>query len=243
MQQNHPDAPLLPHRLSVLGEAMGTVAQHVWTALDDKLAPTIPVPDMLATVARILAMLDAQIQLVSVRTNDLMPEVIANQTASDLAVYRAVGRFEASVRELLAGYHQVLSLAAFGDGVIARNLLAAAYRHTLNEIHDWLCEVVFTIADPLAAIQRRGLPTSGHVELPLTLTLTPAPELDELAKWAAQHSARRTPRPSPRTPAASVTTRPAQPKSPGFWDTLTTAILLCGISNALFGSDADDCDV
>ena len=238
MQKNHPDAPLLPHRLTVLGAAMRAVAQHVWTAIESKVTPTIPVPDMVATIVRTLAMLDAQIHLLTVRTNDLMRDVIANETASDSDVYRAVGRFEASVRELLAGYHQVLGLAAFGDTAIARNLLAGAYRHTLHEIHDWLCEVVVTLADPLAAIQRRGLPTSGHVELPLTLTLTPAPGLSELATWAAHHPDRR----APHVPAASLATTSPQPKSPGLWDTITTVFLLCAISNALFGSDADDCD-
>ena len=43
--------------------------------------------------------------------------------------------------------------------------------------------------DPVTALERRGLPTSGHVELRLDPIITDAPQLAELGRWAARNGA------------------------------------------------------
>jgi len=43
--------------------------------------------------------------------------------------------------------------------VEARDLLAGVYRHFLVEVRDWLVELVETLADPMVAVKKRGLPT------------------------------------------------------------------------------------
>ncbi len=221
------DEALLPHRLSVLGEAM----RPVWQKLEAELAITpwskTPVLDIAATVRQNLAQLETAVHRLTERINDLMGEVVENEAASDSEVYRAVGRFEAPLRDLLASYHGVQALAAYGADEEARDLLADVYRHSLNEIRDWLDDLVGTLTDPMAAVKRRGLPTSGYVELPLTLELTAAPGLAGLSHWAKRQSLALFP--TRRKPNAGL----------GFWGTVGAVALGWGIGEALFGDD--DC--
>lgn len=224
------DESLLPRRLTVLGEAMRPVSQKLDAELDYTAWSTTPVVDIAATVRHELAQLETAVHRLTDRINDLMGEVVSNESASDSEVYRAVGRFEALLRDVLASYHGVLSLAAYGADAEARDLLAGVYRHSLIELRDWLHELVETLADPMAAVHRRGLPTSGYVELPLTLELTAAPELAGLSRWAGRHH---------DYGAFSSTISPNRRSGLGFWGTVGAVMLGWGIGEALFGDD--DC--
>lgn len=109
-------------------------------------------------------------------------------------------------------------------------MLEHAYRHSLIEIRDWLHELVETLADPMATVHRRGLPTSGYVELPLTLELTAAPELAGLSRWAERQSG---------YSGFSSSTSLNRKSGLGFWGTVGAVVLGWGIGEALFGDD--DC--
>ena len=50
-----------------------------------------------------------------------------------------------------------------------------------SELGHWEADTFF--ADPMAALQKRGLPTSGDVELELSLTFTTPKELGEFREW------------------------------------------------------------
>jgi len=215
---------LLPHRLTLLGEAMRPVLQNLETELDDSVEADTPVFDIAATVQHELAQLEKAVHRLAKRINDLMDDVASNEAASDSEVYRAASRFEAALQGILARYHGILSLDAYGTDIIVIDLLADVYRHSLIEIRDWLEELVETVADPMAAVRRRGLPTSGHVEIPLFLELTTAPELDELANWVEL----------PSDYGASSSNRGS---GLGFWGTVGAVVLGWGIGDALFGND------
>lgn len=221
------DESLLPRRLIVLGEAMRPVWQKLEAELDASTWSNTPVLDMVATVQYNLSQLEAAVHRLTERINDLMGEVVANEAASDSEVYRAVGRFEAPLRDVLTSYHSVQALEAYGANAEARDLLADVYRHSLIEIRDWLYELIETLADPMAAVKKRGLPTSGYVELPLTLELTAAPGLAGLSRWAERHSLALFP--ARREPKTGL----------GFWGTVGAVALGWGIGEALFGDD--DC--
>lgn len=224
------DESLLPRRLTILGEAMRPVWQKLDAELDITPWSNTPVIDIAATVRHELAQLETALHRLTDRINDLMGEVVSNEAASDSEVYRAVGRFEAPLRDVLASYHGVQGLAAYGADAEARDLLACVYRHSLIEIRDWLGELVETLADPMAAVHRRGLPTSGYVELPLTLELTAAPELAGLSGWAEKQG---------RYGVFSSATSPNKNSGLGFWGTVGAVMLGWGIGEALFGDD--DC--
>lgn len=217
------DEPLLPHRVTLLGEAMRPLWRRIGTQIEHHVLPATAVHGMAEIVSRHLDALQARAHRLNDRINSLMSDVVANESATDGDVHRAVGRFEALVDDLLAGYREVRALNAYGRDAEARDLLAGVYRHTLVEIRDWLDDLVETLADPMAVVRRRGLPTTGYVELPLTLTLTAAPELAALSRWIGGN-------------AGGI---PGRKSGLGFWGTVGALILGWGIGEALFGND--DC--
>lgn len=222
------DDPLLPHRVTLLGEAMRPLWRKLEARLDDHVALVMPVYGLAEIVSHHLDELQSLVHRLTDRINSLMSDVVANESATDGDVYRAVGRFEAFVDDLLAGYHEVRALNAYGRDVEARDLLAGVYRHTLVEIRDWLGDLVETLANPMAIVRLRGLPTTGYVELPLTLTLTAAPELASLSRWIEGNVG---------AFSSGGTTR--RKSGLGFWGAVGAVILGWGIGDALFGDD--DC--
>lgn len=222
------DEPLLPRRVTLLGEAMRPLWRKIEAQLDHPVLPASPVYGMPEIVSRHLDELQALAHRLTDRINSLMSDVVANESATDGDVYRAVGRLEAFVDDLLAGYRDVRALSACSSDAEARDLLAGVYRHALVEIRDWLADLVETLADPMAVIRRRGLPTTGYVELPLTLTLTAATELVALSRWIRRNGGR-----------FSAGGTPRRKSGLGFWGTVGGLILGWGIGEALFGDD--DC--
>lgn len=222
------DEPLLPHRITLLGEAMRPLWRKIETQLGHHVLPATAMYGMAEIVSSHLDELQVLAHRLADRINSLMSDVVANESATDGDVYRAVGRFEAFVDDLLAGYREVRVLNAYGRDAEGRDLLAGVYRHTLVEIRDWLEDLVETLADPMAVVRRRGLPTTGYVELPLTLTLTAAPELAALSRWIEGNLG---------SFSSGSTTR--RKSGLGFWGTVGAVILGWGIGEALFGDD--DC--
>lgn len=226
------DEPVLPHRVTLLGEAMHPVWRKLEAQLDRPAVPaTIPVYGMAGIVSRHLDELQTLVHGLADRTNALMSDVVSNESATDGDIHRVVGRFEAVVDDLLAGYRDVRALDAYGRDAEARDLLARIYRHTLVEIRRWLDELVEALADPMAVSRRRGLPTAGQVELPLALTLTAVPDLAALSQWIGQ------------APGALAADGRSSGKSGlGFWGMAGAFVLGWGIAGALFGDDDCGCD-
>lgn len=225
------DQPVLPRRVTLLGEAMRPLERRISGRLDMPVAPVADVPGMNEIVSNHLGALQDIVQRLPDRLAGLMADVVENEGVSDAEVYRAAGRLEASVDDLLAGYLGVRALRAFGTDAEARDLLAGVYRHTLAEIRDWIAELVAVLADPIAALRKRGLPTSGAVELRLALRLTAAPQLAKLSQWTTSQQVSQ--------PTADYQPPPAS--GLGFWGTLGTILLAWGIGGALFGGDDCEC--
>jgi hypothetical protein len=220
------DEARLPRRVVLLGEALRPVWLESVAQLAGPVEPAIPAGGMIEIAAQHLSALRIIGARVVHRVNDLMPAVVANEQASDAEIFRAAGRLEAAIDDLLMGYRDVRLLRVDPREDQARDLLAALYRHTADEVCSWLGELVETLADPLAAARRRGLPTAGVVELPLRLTLSVAPELAELSHWIEQ-----------RAEAIVQGTRRRKSGRPGFWCTVAAALVGVGIGATLFGDD------
>ena len=103
-------------------------------------------------------------------------------------VHRAAGRFEMVLDELLDGYWELRVLRPYPAHKRGYELLLAVYRHTLAQIQAWLLDVVECLADPMAALKKKGLPTSGEVQLNLSLTFTSPPEQGELLDWIREQT-------------------------------------------------------
>lgn len=233
------DALALPPRMTLLGEAMRPIWEKLKGQIDQPVPHTEAVVEMREIVLSHMRSLQDMIPRLADRINHLMRDVVTNDDAGDADTYRAVGRFEAFLDDLLADYRSVRALKAYGDDTEGRDLLAGVYRHTLMEISDWLGELVETLTDPMTAVVKRGLPTTGRVELTLTMKLTAAPQLENLTRWAERHAA-------VLSGMQYAPGAPARQKSGlGFWGTVGTMALAWGIVGALFGdhdcgSDVDD---
>lgn len=218
------DEITLTPRLVCLGEAMAPVLGKLDAALAEQALPTDPVRSIVDVIRRGLDALGRSIPRLSDQVNGLMTDVAANESASDRDVYRAVGRFEGVLDEIISDYRKVSRQSAYGSDEEACELLTGTYRHSLREIQIWLQDLVDTLADPIAALHRKGLPTTGSIEIPLTLTLTSAPELTGLQRWGERHSMY-TPSPTPTNQGL------------GFWGTVGAIAIGWGIGEALFGDD------
>lgn len=216
------DEPVLPHRLKVLGMAMQSLLVKVERGINAPVYPVTPVSDMLDVIPKGLEPLRMAVFRLEARIQALMTDVVARESASDADVYRAVGGLEANLDDLIASYHGVCGLNARLADARAVVLMADVYRHTLFEVRDWLRTLVDALADPVGALRRRGLPTRGDVVIPITLRLTPAPQLADLLQWAKE-----------RSPCGKIKGR----SELGFWGTATAVMLGVGLGNALFGDD------
>lgn len=220
------DEITLPSRLVYLGEAMVPVLRKLDATLAERSLPTVPVGSMTDVIKEGLAALGRSMPRLSDQVNGLMSDVAANESATDLDVYRAVGRFEGVLDEIIRDYRKIDRHAAFIGDEEARVLLVRTYRHSMREIQVWLQDLVNTLAAPKEALRRKGLPTTGTIEIPLTLTLTAAPELAGLQRWGERHSI--------YTPSPTSTNQGL-----GFWGTVGAIAIGWGIGEALFGDD--DC--
>lgn len=212
----------LPPRLVCLSEAMAPVLRKLDNALAEQAVPTVRVESIVDVIRGGLDALGRSMPRLSDQVNGLMTDVAANENASARDVYRAVGRFEGVLDEIISDYQKVSRQSAYGSDEEVCALLAGTFRHSLQEIQEWLRDVVETLEDPMAALQRKELPTTGYVEIPLTLTLTSAPGLAGLQRWGEDHS---------------VYTPPAKSQGLGFWGTIGAIAIGCGIGEALFGND------
>ena len=153
----------LPSRLVCLGEAMAPLLGKLDAALSEQSHPTVPVGSIVDVIKEGLAALGGSIPRLSVQVNGLMTDVAANESASDRDVYRAVGRFEGVLDEIISDYRRVCLHAADGSDEEPCELLAGTYRHSMREIQDWLQDLVETLADPITALHRKGLATTGSI--------------------------------------------------------------------------------
>lgn len=221
------DEAVLPKRISLLGEAMNPVLRKLRSGIAQRLTATAPVGSMIDVISLSLNSLQGIVHRLNGQVNALMSDVVSKEDASDADVYRAVGRFDGFLDDLLSEYQGLMRLNAYGADIEGRDLLVGAYRHTLVEIRDWLQDLVDTLADPQAALRRKGLPTTGPVEIPLTLHLTGAPELAALGRWGERQSG---------------VFSSSKNSGLGFWGTVGALALGWGIGNALFGDDDCGCN-
>lgn len=216
--ENAIDELVLPHRLTELGKSM----RPVWVKTSGEIdAPSIrfTVPIDIATIAwRYTDAIQRAIGQISNQVNGLMTDIVSNESASDDDIHRAVGRLEARLDDLLANYKEILCLNTVGSNEEARMLLEGAYQHVIVEIGNWLKDVVDTLADPTAAARKRGISTTGNVELRLTLTLTAPPQCCELMLWVER-----------RREQSSETVRVPKSSGLGFWGVVGLATFIYGI--------------
>ncbi|MCY4012349.1 MAG: hypothetical protein OXG82_06505 [Gammaproteobacteria bacterium] len=113
---------------------------------------------------------------------------VTGPDAADSAVWRATSRVEIHIEGLLDQYDEVRRVKPESGDFHAYALLGGIYHNLLEQVQTWLNDVLESVDDPVGALRKRGLPTEGHVEITIPLTVEPPPQVDELARWAQQRT-------------------------------------------------------
>ena len=220
-------SPTLRPGVTALGEALRPMLSELQTQLDARVRGDLRVSDVAGEIADHLDEMADTLSALEAKVNTL-GELLSLQRPAAM-IHRAAGGLEVHLDTLLARYSEVRRWRPGVSDLPARDLLAGVYRHLLTEIRSWMDELVEVIDDPLTAVKRRGLPTSGCVELPINLTLTEAPQLAELHDWLERELRGAG---DDRLPPA-----PARKSGLGFCGTVAAAVLGFAIGASLFGGE------
>lgn len=170
---------IFPARLQALAGALLPLQRRVHEGLTQGGRPAVPARSGTEQVSHALDLLQTRLEALEGVINRDFPALMASDDdQGTLLAYKIAGKLESILDELLTEHHRH---DAGHDYPALR--LAAIHRHALEEVAAWLDEMLEVIDDPIPALRRRGLPTTGKVDLELTLRLTPAPELAELERY------------------------------------------------------------
>lgn len=134
---------------------------------------------------------------------------LATGNSDRARVFATMGKVEAYLDILRAECLKIRSWRVDPPDAVARNALASAYEHTLGEVLDWLQKVDDALTDPFDTLKKQGraipdTPETSHrvmagrnsrsdsevIDIPLVLTLTEAPKLSAIERWAERHGRR-----------------------------------------------------
>ena len=182
--------PLLPPRVVRMGEALRPLLSKVRERTPARSVGEAAAPATMEFLSQRLRELEKATMRLKAAVEAMMADVIANEDADDTDVYGTVARLESRVDDLVDDWADLRYRAEgeFAEGV---RLLTGVYGGFLGRIEEWLEDLVESIADPLAAVERKGLPTSGHVELPFKLVLDAPQRIGELQDWVDRELRRR----------------------------------------------------
>lgn len=179
--------PVLPRPLVVLGEALRPVSDNVARRMESVPPSVQPCLDIADFASRHLGMIEDRVARLADAVNHDLGAVTGPDTA-DSSVWRAASRVEVHIEGLLDQYDEVRRVRPENDDLHAHVLLGGIYHDLLEQIQTWLNDVLESVDDPVRALQKRGLPTEGHVEVTIPLTLEPPRQVADLGRWAQERT-------------------------------------------------------
>lgn len=103
--------------------------------------------------------------------------------AAAAEVFSSVGRIEVILNHTRRNLNEVRTWRDDPKADVVRGLLAGMYRHLLDQIRGMLREITEALREPVAALERRGLPTTGEIPLRFKFVITDSPQRDDLEAW------------------------------------------------------------
>lgn len=221
---------VLPPQLLMLGEALVPVASAARRALARRVRQTGQRFLMLESLAQHMGWIEHALSRLTPRLDGLMADVIQKPAAGPLDVGRSVGRLEEVISEVVDGYLLAKASRPDAEGAEAHTLLLGVYRHHIQELCDWLDEIVSTVSNPSAALHRQGLEPIDGVVLTVPLNMTSPPEMAKLAALVEAIQSRLEERVnSPMEPQQT------RSEGPGVFGTIGAVAFGVGLSQAVFG--------
>ena len=206
---NSPPAPspFPPHVVS-LAEALRPIHTKLQTERKAPFPATGSVSDLGAHVRELEKHLEIMRDFalrMEDKIHDLKREVLSNPDISKRAVHRSVAGFEEVIDNLLNECSRTHHIPTYRMDGTGRDLTIKIYHCLLSEINDWLEDFVETVADPVAAYEKRGLSMSDDVMFTFVFEPSEPPQVKELEQWVGRKAA-----------ACKRETPPVHAKS-GFW--------------------------
>ena len=119
--------------------------------------------------------------------------------AAAAEVFSSVGRIEVILNHTRGNLDEVLAWRDDPKAKLVRGLLADMHRHLFDQIRGGLREMAEALREPVAALEKRGLPTTGEVTLRFHFEFTAPPQLAALEAWAKRQARRRQARPEEKS--------------------------------------------
>ena len=222
----------LPPRVVWLGEALVPVAKYLRHALSKRVKPSGHEFVTLDDIAQHMGVIAPALGHLSSPIENLMANVINNESATVSDAHRAAGRLEQVISEFVEGYVAAKASRSGPKTSGPRTLLLGVYRHHLREICNWLEELIQAISNPRAAIEKRCIALTPDTNLTIVLVMTSPPEmekLDELAKSLltdVEPAIENVPPPRPQSDERA---------RPGILGAIWALVFGIGISSSVFG--------
>ena len=110
--------------------------------------------------------------------------------AAAAEVFSSVGRIEVILNHTRGNLDEVLAWRDDPKAKLVRRRLADLHRHLFDQILGGLREMAEALREPVAALQRQGLPTTGKATLLFEFELTAPPQLAALEAWVERQERR-----------------------------------------------------
>lgn len=110
--------------------------------------------------------------------------------AAAAEVFSSVGRIEVILNHTRGNLDEVLAWRDDPKAKLVRRRLADMHRHLFDQIRGGLREMAEALREPVAALERQGLPTTGKVTLLFEFELTAPPQLAALEAWVERQERR-----------------------------------------------------
>ena len=169
--------------LVALAAALRPVAERLGARLDAPAGPAKREADRLGFLRRHLHLLgDEGGERLPDEVNALGVLLVGGD-ADTGAIQRSVGRVERCLENVLEGYAEAQQADFAGEYTRGLELLLEIYRDFFRQAQGWLADILEVCTDPKGAAAKRGLPTTGEVEIPLALKLSAPPALATFNAW------------------------------------------------------------
>ncbi len=181
---------VIPEHLRALGNDAGLLAKLVDEGLRRE-PPPIVVESSCDFVGERLAALCRMSDRLAELVGGPLAHCAARSDCAPEASHRVMGRLEQILNDMLDEYAMLRGLRNT-DPLDRRDftLIVDAFRHPLDEIRRWLQRLSDVTVNPEKALKSHpDHARDGCLEIPLALTLTPPPQLDELEQRIARKQA------------------------------------------------------
>ena len=181
----------------VLSDAWGRMVDTCHARMNFEPPQTERVGDMIDFVQRRLDIyleegdqFAVELDLVVAEVNEQMSRYASEEDFSELAIRRAVARFEACLDRLFDNFDDLSRVKPNFLNAKGWTILRDAYRGTLLSIQESLEDGEELLADPIAYNTSRGIPNSDPPTYTIELDANPIPqaELEALYAWASDPS-------------------------------------------------------